>query len=130
MPTVKTKRPPSIASLVDQLFALRAKKQEQADLLKAIEAEYKALETTIIDRMAEEGAEITGGKQATASVNKIVVANVEDWDAFYAFIHKHKYYHMLERRPAVAAFREMLELKGEVPGVVPFVKTNLNLRSR
>jgi hypothetical protein len=129
--TVKTtKRPPSIASMLDRLATIRDKKRAQAEVLSAIDAEYKALETEIIGRMQTEGADATSGKLATGSLSTSVVPQVDSWDLFYTFIHKHKYYHLLERRPATAAFREMLELKGEVPGVVPFTKTTLNLRSR
>lgn len=125
----KTKRPPTLGTMIDRLSAIREKKRAQEEVVKAIDAEYRALETEILERMLAEGADKIGAKTATASVSKSVVPQVENWDLFYSFIHKHKYYHMLERRPATAAFREMLELKGDVPGVTPFTKTTLNLRS-
>lgn len=125
----KEKRLPALGSMIDQLSKIRERKRGQEEVVKAIEAEYEALEAEILTRMETEGAEKISAKTATASISKTVVPQVENWDLFYAFIHKRKYYHLLERRPATAAFRELLELKGAVPGVVPFTKTTLNLRS-
>jgi sarcosine oxidase delta subunit len=48
--------------------------------------------------------------------------SVTDWDAFYKFIHENKYFHLLERRPHTAGCRELFQMRGAIPGVVPFVK--------
>lgn len=131
MPTVatRTKKPPALGTLIDKLSQIRERKREQESIVKAIDEEFRALESEVITRMIAEAADKIGGKAATASLSKAVVPQVENWDLFYSFIGKNKYYHMLERRPSVAAYREMLELKGEVPGVSAFTKTTLNLRN-
>jgi hypothetical protein len=46
-----------------------------------------------------------------------VVPKVVDWDAFYGYIEANQAFHMLERRPSRAAFRELHEAKKPVPGV-------------
>ena len=69
------------------------------------------------------------GSKATVSISTSVKPSVEDWDAFYAYIHKNKYYHLLERRPSVTGCRELFDHKGAIPGVVPFTQRKLNIRS-
>jgi hypothetical protein len=63
------------------------------------------------------------------SITESVRPSVENWDDFYRFIHRHKYYHLLDRRPSVTGCRELFETKGNIPGVVPFTKRKINLRS-
>jgi hypothetical protein len=69
------------------------------------------------------------GVLATVSISENIRPSVEDWDAFYAYIHKYKYYHLMERRPSVSGCNELLETKGKIPGVVPFTQRKLNVRS-
>jgi predicted metal-binding protein len=82
-------------------------------------------------RLEAEGIDGARGKLASVGINESIVPTVEDWDEFYRFIHRNKGYHLLERRAAAGAYRELLEQrKGKpVPGVVPFKKRTLSLRT-
>ena len=86
-----------------------------------------ALENQIIEALDGEGVTSSTGKLATASLCESVVPQVENWDLFYTFIAKHKYFHLLDRRPSVTGCRELFETKGQIPGVLPFVKRKLSL---
>ena len=122
---------PPLGKLIDQLSTLREKRRVLAEQDKVLSGEYAALEDTIKQRLAAEGMDKGTGKNATASISKVVVADVTDWDAFHAFIKKTGYFHLLQRRVSDPSFRELLEQKGEKVmakfGVQPFVKFNLNL---
>lgn len=119
----------NLGSAIDALWAKREKKREMEAKLKEVEAEIADSEALVMELMDKEGVEKTTGKKASVSITSTVVPQVEDWDAFYAFIHKKKFYHLLERRPSVTGCRELFETKGMVPGVVPFTKRKLNLRT-
>ena len=90
------------------------------------------------DRLKAEGMDKASSKKATASISYVTTADVTDWDKFWAFIHKNKFDHLLQRRVSDPAYRELLELAQsdkklakqlDAAGVQPFVKTNLNLRA-
>lgn len=125
-------KPTPLGTLIDQLALIRDKRRELAEKDKLLAAQYAEVEAEILAIMEEQGTDKVAGKKATASISKVVVANVTDWDALYAFIYKNKMGHLLQRRVSDPAFRELLEIKGqktmEKVGVVPFTKTNLNLR--
>ena len=93
------------------------------------EAKMKALEAQLLEQMDKEGTTQVRGKAATASVSETTVFNLTDDDAFFKFVHRNKYYHLLQRRLSAPAVREIFETKGVVPGCEPFVKRSVNLRA-
>lgn len=119
----------TIGDKIDQLHALREEKRELEKEVKEISKSMSDLESELIDQMDTENTSKAASAVATVSITKSVVPAVENWDAFHEFIREHNYFHMLERRPAVLACREMFEHDGKIPGVVPFVKRKLNLNT-
>ena len=120
-----------LGKLIDKLNEAREAKRKHAEQEKVLNAAYTEIEQEILARLKSEGMNKATGTKATASVSEVVVANVEDWDKFHAFVKKTGFFHLLQRRVSDPSFRELLEMKGEAvmakAGVVPFVKTNLNL---
>ena len=120
-----------LGKLIDKLNDARDAKRKHAEQEKILNAAYTEIEAQILERLAAEGMNKGTGTKATASISKVVVANVEDWDKFHAFVKKTGFFHLLQRRVSDPSFRELLEMKGAAAmakaGVVPFVKTNLNL---
>lgn len=114
---------------IDALHALREEKRQLEELLKAKAQEIDLAENDLIEQMDQQNITKSTGSKATVSISTSVKPSVEDWDAFYAYIHKNKYYHLLERRPSVTGCRELFDHKGAIPGVVPFTQRKLNVRS-
>lgn len=119
----------TIGGMTDKLIQLRdAKRELEAEITK-IEAEVNEVTEALIAKLDAEGTNSGTGKLGSASISTNVVANVTDWDSFYAYIKKSGYFHLLQRRVSDPVFRELLESKGKVPGVEPFSKRRLNLRT-
>ena len=121
---------PSLGTLVDKLWAVREERRELDAQVKALEGQASDLESEIMETMAEQGLDKMSGAMASVSITTNTVANVESWDDFLAFVYKKKYGHLLQRRVSDPAYRELLEQGVKVPGVNPFSKQRLNLRSR
>ena len=119
----------TIGVKIDKLHALREDKRLLEAQVKKLEEEAAALELELISQMDKEKVSKSSSSRATVSITDSVKPNVENWDDFYKYIHKNKYYHLLERRPAVLACREILDSKGKIPGIVPYKMRKLNLRS-
>ncbi len=114
---------------IDAIHALRETKRGLESQLKDIEKQMQEAEVGIMQAMDAEGIKKTTSGKATVSITESVKPQVEDWDAFGAYIIKNKFIHLLERRPSVTGCRELFETKGSIPGVVPFTKRSLNIRS-
>lgn len=119
----------TVGKQIDQLYQLREKKRALESQVKEIDEQYRALEGELIDQLVQDGMTKATGKLASVSVGEEIRAQVDDWDTFYAFIKKKNAFYLLERRPANAAYRELLQANTKVPGVVPFTKQKLNLRT-
>ena len=119
----------TVGAKIDALHALREEKRQLEELLKAKAQEINLVENDLIEQMDQQNITKSTGSKATVSISTSVKPSVEDWDAFYAYIHKNKYYHLLERRPSVTGCRELFDHKGAIPGVVPFTQRKLNIRS-
>jgi hypothetical protein len=118
----------TIGDKIDKLFKLREDKRKLEAKIKAITDDINDTEIELMEHMDKEGTSIGKGTKASVSITSSVKPNVQDWDLYYAYIHKNKYYHLLERRPSVTACRELFETKGKIPGVIPFVQRRINLR--
>ena len=119
----------TVGAKIDALHALREEKRQLEELLKTKAQEIDLAENDLIEQMDQQNITKSTGSKATVSISTSVKPSVEDWDAFYAYIHKNKYYHLLERRPSVTGCRELFDHKGAIPGVVPFTQRKLNIRS-
>ena len=119
----------TIGSMTDELVKLREKKRSLESQVAEIEAEYAAIEQSLMDRLAEENLDKGTGKLGTVSISESTVGNVTDWDAVHAFIKKTGNFQLFQRRLSDPAFRELLELGKKVPGIETFTKKRLNLRA-
>lgn len=112
----------------DRLYTAKASKAALAEQIKVLNREIRSHESIILAEMQKQGLYKAGSKVASVYISRQVVPKVTDWDAFYAYIKKHDYFHMLERRPSKLAYREQYEQGASVPGLEPVVFDELRTR--
>lgn len=122
--------PDGIGAKIDLRQKLKAQKEQLDAKVKDKEAEIDQVERALYEQMEKEGTTNGGGKTATVSIVESIVPNVKDWDAFYKYIKRLNYFHLLERRASVSGCRELFETKGAIPGVEPFTKRRLNFSAK
>ena len=115
-----------LGALIDRLDTVREAKRKLNEQIKGLDEDYLSLEEQIKDRLAIEGMDKATGKKATASLSKVVVANIVDYDALCKYVKRTGYFHLFQRRISDPAFRE-LAAKKPVPGLEAFTKINLKL---
>lgn len=118
-----------LGDLIDQLHAKSLEIEAAGALKKKLEKERERIQAAYILAADEQGITQARGSTAAATISESVVPHVEDWDKFYAYLHENKYFHLLQKRPAVPGCRELFELGTQIPGVVPFTKKVVNLRA-
>jgi hypothetical protein len=112
----------TVGEQIDALQQLKQQKKDAEEVVGGIEKLIAEAEENLIALMDQQGVSKSTGRLATASVSESIKPHVQDWAAFYDFIARHKYFHLLDRRPSVSGCRELFENKGAIPGVVPFIK--------
>ncbi len=122
---------PSIGALIDDLHNNREKIRKLEKQVSELKETRDDLEQRLIEAMEAQGIQQSRGAHATATITESTKPSVEDWDLFYAFIKRNNAFYLLERRPASAAYREMMERRNKpIPGVTSFTKRSVSLRSR
>ena len=129
---------PTIGELIDKANDIREKRRALAAEDKPLETEYNELSLRIIAALDKQGTKSGSSARTTASISEAVVANVMDWDKFWALIIKHQLTQLLQHRVSDPAYRELLKLAETdkklakalaAGGVESFTKRSLNLRN-
>jgi hypothetical protein len=76
------------------------------------------------DKAGLDGAK---GKTATAALKHSTVADVTDWDAYFAYIAKTKSWDLVQKRASITALRARWDDNKAVPGVQPKEIVTLSL---
>lgn len=107
----------TLSELSLALFNAKAEKARLNEQLKALNEEIRDYEHRIWALMDKDDLLKFATPQGTIYISPQVAPKVVDWDAFYRYIEEHQAFHMLERRPSRAAFRDLYEAHKTVPGV-------------
>lgn len=120
----------SLGARIDEIYALKQQKRELEERAEEMGRRISAAETDLLEVMEESGTQKATGLRASASITESVVPQVEDWDEFYKFIRRNNAFELLQRRPAVEAWREHAAARREqtVPGTVPYIKRQVSVR--
>lgn len=117
------------AQMLAEMVDIREEKRKIKAREKDLNERWRALELELLIRLDEQGMEKASVKNVgTASINETVLPQVVDWDAFYAYILENDALFLLQRRPAAAAYRELLESGDTIPGVEPYTQRQIGLR--
>ena len=122
---------PAEVTLADLALARDALREEYREL-QAEEKRLKALlddnEQAIIDLLDAQGVTRSGIGPFSMSISETIVGNVDDWDSVYQYIVENDAFHLLQRRLANAAYKEILDGGEAIEGIEPFTKRSLNFR--
>ena len=126
---------PTIGGTIDALWELREQKRELEAKVKEIEKKITDLTPIMFEIMDAQGTDKGAGRKGSLSIGESIQADTVDWIEFMKFVaagkrnDKGAYLHLVQRRVSVEAYRELLALGIKVPGLVPYTKRVLNIRS-
>jgi hypothetical protein len=124
-----TKKPITVGKQIDDLWTLREKKRLLEADIKKLEESIKEHETRLFESFDAQGLKSGKGTLASISISESVEFNLENDEEFFKYVKKNNAFHLLQRRISSPAAREIFEQKGMVPGLAPFPKRRLNIRS-
>jgi len=119
----------TLAELIFQKNEYTAMKKSHEATVKDIKEKIDEVDHQILNALDTAGIEQARAGDTTVYVNKTMVPQVEDWEALNAHIIAHQDLHLLERRVAVRAWRELFEAGELLPGTEPFEKVTLGKRT-
>ena len=128
---VKTASPPvvTLGTSIDKLWQLREDKRSFDAESKKVEIQIKELEALMFGLLDAQDTSKAQGKKASVSIHETVVGNVEDWEALWPYIAKHKFFHLVQKRVSNPGLRELWALGKKTPGVTSFTQRTLLVHS-
>lgn len=114
--------------IIDEMFAVRARKRKLEAKVKDADAEYAELASEFIQTAKSAGTDYARGKLASASITKQLVPQARDWDEIYDYIRENDAMYLLHRRISAGAWKELLDSGTDVPGIEAYEKETVSLR--
>lgn len=115
-----------LGNIVDEIHQVRAERLDLEQQVKSLKSKQHELELEFLEKAQEQNITSARGQYASSSLSESTLPSVVDWDAFYDFIKRYNYFHLLEKRPSVGGCRELFEKEIDIPGVEAFTKINVN----
>jgi hypothetical protein len=120
----------NLDELMNSLADMRGVIATTEEGLRGLKQRKNELEAKLIAKMEDQGIDRTGNDRCSVSIKIETVPTVEDWDAVYKHILSTEQFELLHKRMSASAYRELLSLDMELPGVKPTDVTRINYRSR
>ena len=120
----------NLDELMNSLADMRGVIATTEEGLRGLKQRKNELEAKLIAKMEDQGIDRTGNDRCSVSIKIETVPTVEDWDAVYKHILSTEQFELLHKRMSTSAYRELLSLDMELPGVKPTDVTRINYRSR
>jgi hypothetical protein len=114
-----------VGAVADRFFAVKDQLKALNEQVKLLEEEFADAERALIEVLDDAGIESGGRNGAKFRVENAVFPKVEDWGAYWDHIYDNRAFHLLEKRPAIKACRELFDLGQALPGVVKFTKRKI-----
>ncbi len=130
MSETQQNQPPTTKEIVKRMVEIRDERRKISARDSELITEWKSMEIELLTRLDEQGVEKASTGDGTASIIETVLPQVVDWDEFYKWMIEEDSLHLLQRRPAAAAFRELNDSGVTIAGVEPYTKREIGLRKK
>lgn len=127
--TAAPKRVVPLGTEIDAIWQLREDKRAAEVAVKALEKQIEAAEEALLERLDKEGMPKGSGRFATVSIGESLNGNIENWPDFTAYLQKTGNFQLIQKRISDPAYRELLGMGQPIPGVKPFTKRKVNIRT-
>ena len=116
--------------LLTELTEVRTNLKSLQEKERGFKSRKMELEAKIVSTLKEQGIDRVGNDGCTLSIKQEFVPTVEDWDQVYQYLIQTKQFELIQKRMSATAFRELLQMGMNVPGVKATELTRVNFRSK
>lgn len=119
----------NINQLIEKRAEVKASMEITNQELKRLRETQDQIDVLLLKKMDAEGLSRTANDKASVSINEDVVPEVTDWDQIYQHIINTGDFSLVQRRVSSTAYKELLKLGEDVPGMQPRTIRRVNFRS-
>jgi len=119
----------TIDELIDRKKSIKSQMEKLNNELKGLREQENNIDLELLKKLDTEGLKKTANEVASVSIKEETVPDVHAWDALYAHIIQTGDFSLIQRRVSSTAYRELLKLGENVPGLQPREIRRINFRS-
>lgn len=119
-----------LSDLLVELAKTKKAIKSLQDQEKEFNSQKRELDYQIAIKMQEQGLDKVSNDICTVSLKTEIVPTVEDWDAVFKHIVDTNQFELVQKRMSSTAYRELITMGMEVPGVKSTELTRINFRSK
>lgn len=119
----------TIDELIDRKKSIKTQMEKLNSELKGLREQENDIDLELLKKLDTEGLKKTANEVASVSIKEETVPDVHDWDALYEHIKQTGDFSLIQRRVSSTAYRELLKLGENVPGLQPREIRRINFRS-
>ena len=116
-------------SIIDERAMIKAQMDGLNKRLKEFREALDQVDRLLLRKMDNEGLNRTANSLASVSINEDIVPDVTDWDKLYEHVQETGDFSLIQRRVSSTAYRELLKLGEQVPGLESRTIRRINFRS-
>ena len=116
-------------SIIDERAMIKAQMDGLNKRLKEFREALDQVDRLILRKMDNEGLNRTANSLASVSINEDIVPDVTNWDKLYEHVQETGDFSLIQRRVSSTAYRELLKLGEQVPGLESRTIRRINFRS-
>lgn len=116
-------------SIIDERALIKAQMDGLNKRLKEFREALDQVDRLLLKKMDNEGLSRTANDMASVSINEDIVPDVTNWDALYEHVQETGDFSLIQRRVSSTAYRELLKLGEQVPGLESRTIRRINFRS-
>ena len=116
-------------SIIDERALIKAQMDGLNKRLKEFREALDQVDRLLLRKMDNEGLNRTANSLASVSINEDIVPDVTDWDKLYEHVQETGDFSLIQRRVSSTAYRELLKLGEQVPGLESRTIRRINFRS-
>ena len=116
-------------SIIDERAMIKAQMDGLNKRLKEFREALDQVDRLLLKKMDNEGLSRTANDMASVSINEDIVPDVTNWDKLYEHVQETGDFSLIQRRVSSTAYRELLKLGEQVPGLESRTIRRINFRS-
>lgn len=120
----------NIGEKINQIWQLREQHRKLTADDKDVKAGIAELERDIINELESQGLFTTHADKAMVTLTEMDVPSITDWDTFLDWVKETESWYMLSKSVSASAYREALASGINPPGIEPFTKKSLSIRTK
>jgi len=112
----------NINTLVKKLWTLREQLRTLAKTEKELREAYNETSIALLSQLDTMGVDSLRTSVARVSITESQIAKLADWEAFTQYVLDNNAFHLLQKRPAANAIKELHTISGELPPGIDLIQ--------